>query len=1057
MNVLSLALPFDVQQPAWMWLALVVAVMLPLSLRRLTALEPVRRALAIGVRCLLILLLVLCLAGVEHVQRNDDLTVIFLMDRSHSVRDFDEVQGQFMREATRGVPADDRVAVIDFARQAYLQQLPMRGGLFLEASRLGAMSGPDQTNVAAALRLAMAMFPHDTSKRIVLMSDGNENAGDALTEARRARADGIPIDVMPLTYQRRNEVYFERMLAPTYAEPGEQVPLRMVLRTSRAVTGSIAVYHNGQVVELPAEHARVRLQPGSNTLFMKLPIRATGPQTYEAIFRPDDDSMDTVALNNRANAFTFVSGASRALIVSTDPDGDRPLADALRSEGVQVDLKTADELGAFDLLQMMSYATIVLSNVPATTFTQEQQEQLAVYVKDMGSGLIMLGGDEGFGAGGWIGSPIEDIMPLSFEVKHKRVIPRGALVLIMHSCEVPRGNYWGKEMAKKSVDTVSTQDYVGVLAYSYSPGGENWEVPLDLNSNRAAVKARIDRMQIGDMPDFDSTMRMAYRELTAGRGRDAAQKHVIILSDGDASPPGRGLLSQYANANITVSTIAIGWGQHVMEQTMRDIARATKGRYYPARNPRELPQIFVKESKVVRRPLIVEEPFRPQLLHAHSELTLGLDTDQEALPPLGGMILTSPREDPNVLIPIVRVTKDGEDPVLAHWQVELGKTVAFTSGFWPRWGTAWTPWPRFAKFWAQIVRWTMRQETPANFDTSTRIEGSRGRIVIDALDKDASYLNNLALQTRLVGPENQPVPLRFSQTGPGKYEASFDVDVAGQYLANVQVSGPTGYLGTIRTGVSVPFSPEYRDLSPNEGLLQQIAEVSGGRWLDGLADAGKVFRHDLPPSEARRPAWEWMLAWLVLPAFLLDVAVRRLASWLAFSVAVELVLLVVLLFGFGLYASSWWGMLGAIVLAELIGWTLRHRYIRPLIEFLTHGVTVLAAAGERSATVLDRLKNARRQVRDAVTKSGEEVAGGEPAEASPAAASRRRADRSPHAPEESGSPVGDLSEVLGGPTEPEGKHPTPPRRPEGSDEGASATERLLRAKKRARELRDRQE
>lgn len=1050
MMALGWALPFDFAEPRWMWLCLLIPVLIAASLRSLAGLPPLRRGMALAARSLLIVLLACCLGGVEHVRRNNDLTVIYLMDRSYSAQGLQDAQESFIRESTRSMPADDRVGLIDFARHAYLQQLPLRGGYFLPPGRLPPMANVDRTDIGAALRLAMAMFPHDTAKRIVLMSDGNDNMGDVLSEARRAQADGVPIDVVPLWYEHRNEVYVERLIAPTHAEPGEQVPLRIVLHTQRPVSGVLSIYRNGELVDLAQDDRHVHLRPGSNTFFLKLPLRNMTTQAFEAVFQPDDDSLDGIALNNRARAFTFVAGGSRALLVTANAGDDVALMEALQSENVIVDMVSIDQLGAFELADMLSYASIILSNTPAAAFTDDQHRSLAAYVKDTGSGLIMTGGDEGFGAGGWIGSPVEAVMPVSFEIKHKRVIPRGALVLVMHSCEIPRGNYWAKEMAKKSADTISSQDYFGVLAYGYSPGGENWEVPLDLNTNRAAVKAKIDRMQVGDMPDFGSTLQMAYRELTAGRGRDAAQKHVIILSDGDASPPTSKLLNDYSAAKITVSTIGIGWGAHVMEGTMRHISEKTGGKYYAARNPRQLPQIFTKESKVVRRPLIIEEPFVPRVAQAHSALLAGIDVD-EALPPLGGMVLTSPKQSPNVLMPLVRPTEDGADPVLAHWQYELGKTVAFAGGYWPRWGEAWTRWPKFAKFWAQVVRWTMRQESPANFDTYTKVEGQQGRIVIDALDKNAAYLNNLVQRARVVGPDNEEIPLEFRQTGPGKYEASFDAEKAGQYLATVQIFDGGRNLGTLRTGLAVPFSPEYRDLRPNEGMLRQIAEVSGGRWLDLSPQQADVFRHDLPPSESRRPAWDWVLAWLVLPAFLLDVAVRRLASMLALSMVVEAVLLVVLLIGCDVRYSGWWGILGAFVLAETIGWTMRARYIRPLFEYLTHGVTALAQAGERSAVALDKLKTTREKVREGTR-------GGDGDDTSGRSADERAARR--FDAETQGAPGRgeSLEDALGAAGARESQSDRPSRRPPAGPPAATdeeTTSRLLRAKRRAQ--RDRKE
>ncbi|MFQ5413679.1 MAG: VWA domain-containing protein, partial [Phycisphaerae bacterium] len=1029
-----------------------VPVLVVVSLRSLAGLDPVRRVLALIARSLLIVLVSVCLAGVQYVRRSEDLTVMFVMDRSHSVQALEAVQEAYLHRVTQDIPRNDRVCMIDFARQAFLQQLPMRGGYLIPSGRLPQMPNTDRTDVAAALRLAMAMFPHDTTKRIVLMSDGNDNMGDVLSEVRRAKADGIPIDVVPLWYRRPNEIYFERMIAPTYAEKGEQVPIRMVVHTDRAASGSIAFYQNGVLVALAPEDARVELKPGSNTFYIKVPVSATGAQRYEAVFRPDNPAMDAIALNNTQTAFSFVSGSSRVLLLTNNPRDDAPLADALRSEHVDVQMRDVASLGQFDRLEMGGYSTIVLANVPAAAFTEQQQADLALYVRDMGGGLVMLGGDESYGAGGWIGSPIESVMPVSFEIKHKRVIPRGALVLIMHSCEMPRGNYWGKEMAKKSVDTVSSQDYLGVLAFTYSPPGVNWEVPLDLCTNKAAVKARIGKMQIGDMPDFAQTMQMGLKALTTGRGRDAAQKHMIIISDGDPQPPSAALLGRYRAAKVTVSTIGIGWGAHVMQQTMRNIASKTGGKFYAPKSARQLPQIFVKESKVVRRPLIVDEPFTPQIVQYDSDLVSGVGVG-EALPELGGMILTSPKENPNVQMPIIRATDDGDDPVLAYWQCELGKAVAFTSGLWPRWGQAWTQWPKYAKFWAQLVRWTMRQEAPANFDVRVNIEGNRGRITVDALGEGGVYLNQLQLPTRLITPDGKVMPLEFTQTGPGRSEAEFVAEDAGQYLANIQVVDAAGKsMGTIRTGTSVPYSPEYRDLQTNEALLRQVVEVSGGRWieLDDVAADPEVFSHDLPPAEAKRPAWAWVLAWCVLPLFLLDVAVRRLANWLAFSIAVEVVVLVVLLFGVGMYASPW-GVLGAVVLAELVGWGIRFRYIGPLFDFVTHGVTAMAHTGDRSAASLAKLKTRHEQVQETLgPKDAEEVAAAE-GSALPEAVRRRRFDVGD---EQAAEPAADLHDALGGAktaagyTEP--RRAPAPGEPADASEQEDATSRLLRAKRRAK-------
>ena len=202
-------MPLAFEKPEWLWLGLLVPALVLLSLRSLAGLDPVRRVLSLVLRSSVIVVLAVSLAEVVKVRKNDDLTVMFLMDRSDSVKERLTEQEEYIRAVCEDIPSQDRVGVIDFARTAYLEQLPMEGGYFLDPGRLPEMPNKDRTDIAGAVRLAMAMFPHDTGKRIVVLSDGNDNMGDVLGEARRAKADNVVIDVVPLWYRLRNEVFFD--------------------------------------------------------------------------------------------------------------------------------------------------------------------------------------------------------------------------------------------------------------------------------------------------------------------------------------------------------------------------------------------------------------------------------------------------------------------------------------------------------------------------------------------------------------------------------------------------------------------------------------------------------------------------------------------------------------------------------------------------------------------------------------------------------------------------------------------------------------------------------
>ena len=87
-------------KPWWLLALLLAPLIVVWSYRSLASLGPVRRWIAIGLRCLLIVLLTLALAEVRSTRHNENVTVLFLVDRSLSIpKEYDETA------ATGGTPA----------------------------------------------------------------------------------------------------------------------------------------------------------------------------------------------------------------------------------------------------------------------------------------------------------------------------------------------------------------------------------------------------------------------------------------------------------------------------------------------------------------------------------------------------------------------------------------------------------------------------------------------------------------------------------------------------------------------------------------------------------------------------------------------------------------------------------------------------------------------------------------------------------------------------------------------------------------------------------------
>jgi uncharacterized membrane protein len=1026
---------------------LLIPVLVIVSLRSLAGLERRRRIAAIVLRSALIALVAAILARVQTVRTTDDLAVMFVLDKSRSIPETDRIRAQeYVLTSAREAPMDDRVGVLGFDGTTDIDMIPSRGGA--DSFAFSMASEPDRTDMASAVRLAIAALPKGFSRRIVLITDGHQNVGDVVDEIETARANDIAVDVLPITYTHENEILFDRLVVPPNASKDTTIPLRLVVKSRQHTRAKVTLYKNDEEIPLPQDI--YELEGGMKPSVIRVPVQigGGGVHRFDARVTPVDPADDSVIENNIATGFTFVDDRGKVLLLAQEGNAaeEEALAQALGRENVDVELRSTDQID-LDLLKLQEYAVVILANVAADMFTQEQHEALRTYVSNFGGGLIMTGGDRSFGAGGWIGKPVEEVSPVAFDIKHKKVIPRGALVIIMHSCEIARGNYWGEQVAIAAVKTISSRDYLGVVCYNPRMGGPNWDVPLALATDKSAIINKIKNMTIGDMPSFQTTMTSAMNNLMALKG--VSQRHMIIISDGDPAEPTQMLLDQMKKNRITCSTVGIGWGAHVEGPPMNRIATATGGKYYPCRNPRRLPQIFIKESKVLRRQLIDEQAFKPQQASFFAPTMLGIGEGE--LPPLGGLVLTEPKAE--IIMPLVRANKDErDDPLLAHWNYEMGKMAVFTSGWWPKWGTEWAGWEKFGKFWAQVVRWCMRQPGSADFDVVTRLEGNKGRILIEALQKDASFMNFLRIGGFLTTPAMQRKPLQLSQVGPGQYEATFDVDEDGNYLVDLSYLNPDGEKGLLRTGLSVPYSPEFREMNTNMPLLKNIVERSGGRMLTLDAEGNPPFdKEAMKPATAEKPAWRWALAWLLLPIFLLDIANRRLASSLAMSVYAEIAIIaffVALLYTMKapLYAYIIW-----LLVAHMIGWAIRYRYIMPTLDYLTAGTAALSRAGQRSSESLGHLKGVRERVRGEFDQEGEQQTKrqkGVDLEGGGKASARFEISE-----DQAREPVEDLTSSVGG-AEAEDTGKAGDSGGKTGDKDAKSqdetTSRLLRAKRRAR-------
>ena len=868
--------PIGISQPLWFMLLGPSAILIVwFAAKSLSGLGTTAKRVALGVRLFVAFMICAALAEPSWRTESDKLAVTVVIDTSRSVPAPVQARAlEFVRQAAEvGRGDDDLLGGVTVGKDAYVQALPSTLQDRVEATTIGS---PEGTDLEEGVRLSLAVMPSDASNRIVLASDGNETAGSLLAAAEAARALDVPIDVLPFRYALDEEVIVERVVTPSTARMGENITVRVVLNANKATAGTVRLFASGDAIDLdpssPGDGARVEIPAGVTTLALPIALREGGPQEISAVFEPDENSGDLVAENNRAAAITFFSGQGEVLLVDRSFEESVALVRALKDATIDVRRVEPEQVPA-DLTQLAGYDAIVLCNLPAYDFSEAQQQALARYVHDAGGGLVMTGGPDSFGAGGWIGSPLEDVLPVQLDPPQRRNMPRGALAVIVHSVEMPEGVYYGKQTARAAIDALSRLDLAGIIEFDWGKG-TRWVHPLAVVGDGGTFDRAIESLTFGDMPDMHPSVQMAYEGLV---GADAGQKHVIIISDGDPSAPRGTLLREYVDAGITISTVGVFPHSPGDLNMLKRLAESTGGRYYPVTTATALatlPQIFIKEAQTVKRPLIWEgDPIVPTLGAGGLEVMRGITR----VPAISGYIVTAEREG------LTQVTLRGQeaDPVCAMWQHGLGRAVAYTSDVSTRWGAAWQDWPQFRAFWEQHVRWAMRPS--GNADVRARLEtrGDETVIVVDALDPQGERLNFAQFAGRIAGPNGGSTDVRLAQVGPGRYEGSFRSDDPGSYVMSLRyaapgVAGGPRIEGSVQAAATRPFTDEFRALEDNSALLRQVAERTGGRVLSSDPQQADLWsRAGLPVPVAAQPIW-LATAIAAMGVFLLDVGVRRI-------------------------------------------------------------------------------------------------------------------------------------------------------------------------------------
>ncbi|RKU24320.1 hypothetical protein C6503_01205 [Candidatus Poribacteria bacterium] len=808
---------FDFRTPLFLILLIAIPVLILVQRRTHLGTTKWRKRVTFLLRGAALLCAILALASLHRTQKEQRLAVVFLIDTSESVQPVhrDEAVKQINAAVAKLRPTD-LFGIIGFARETSIltgirqkQDQPLEG---ISTERLLSLAEQtirrDGTDILTALKRAIALLPNDTHRRIVLLSDGIHNAGGTrledylpLLSVSNVEIATIPLDTL------KDAVRVVQLQAPTQVRKGQRFEMNAVIETDGSLPKVPAtLYHEGALIGT----FEWTLPSGTHSLSLRVPpVSEERNHRYELKL----DISDEILENNRGYGVVKIRGKPHVLYVEEDITQATHLKTVLQENGFDVEDTTPEEIPT-DLIALQRSDVLILSNVSADVLSSEHLQSIENYVRDLGHGLVVIGGEHAYGPGGYTDTALERVLPVEMTPREQK--DTVAIVFVLDTsgsmANYVRGQRRKIDLAiagiSTGIDNLEAADVAGFISFSAS---RDAQVVLDLTSDRPVLLQAVSRLKpTGGTTLMKEAIADAVKML---KTNDAKRKHILLLSDGksdDTKSDFLKLAEQIAEARISITAIAIG---DANEALLTQLTEPSDGLVVSVKNVQELPTVLTEAVRETQR-YIVQEPFQPVILVPSAPIVEGIGTPPE----LHGYIATMEKDTAQVFI---RSHKD--EPVLAGWNIGLGKAVAWTSDIKPAWAKEWIPWRNFGQFWGQVVDWTLpAADAAADFDLTVSFRHGAAEISIDTRTPSQT-----AYEVRVAGPNGTSEPAEMQQITLTRHNGTFQVHDSGSYIVTAQRESD----GLKRTkALILPYPSEYADFKVNTDLLKTLTSETAGTY-----------------------------------------------------------------------------------------------------------------------------------------------------------------------------------------------------------------------------------
>jgi Ca-activated chloride channel family protein len=848
--------PVTLLDPTKLLLIAIVPFLFLLRVLSLTDLSVLQQVVQATLRSLVIAALALAAARPSWITETSKVSTIVLVDVSDSISDKQlEAAKQYVDELAKA-QGDGNLQLITFAEKPTVARA---GDGKLSAAIKRHPTGGAGTDTQSAMQLAYGLYPDGYVNRMVIVSDGNQTEGDIAVEAYRAKELGVKVSWRTFEADNPAEVRVVGLTLPDDIKVGQPFEVTAEVWATEAQSATLALQQD----EFPngLEPSKVvDLREGKNLVKFKSDAKRAGATTYK--LRLSKIEKDTEQKNNMAVMTAPVRGRPNVLYVEggvmREPGSASYLQKALEHENIDVSVRgpTGIPSNAKDLEK---YDLVLVSDVPAHLMGAGQMAALDTYVKGMGGGLIMAGGEDSFGSGGYERTTIENMMPVRFDSEKIKEQPDIALVLVIDRSGSMQGPKLeaAKESARVTAEVLSPNDYIAVVAFDSE--AQVYVRPTRA-SNRMRISNDIARLQSGGGTNIFPGLKEAFEIL---QGTNAKVKHVILLSDGEAPSDGIAeLVGDMRSSRITVSAVGV---QGADRNLLSMITDTGEGRLYMVEDIGSLPKIFMKETQEAQKSQLVED-----LIHVRvaKKVEAIEGTNVENAPALHGYVTTKPKPTAETIL-----ISDLGEPVLARWRYGAGTSVAWTSDVKNRWSVDWIRWGGYPKFWAQVVRSSMRRKVYDSYDLYAKVADGRAQITVDAIDSGDKFVNELDTELQVIDPATNKVTQAqpMAQTAAGRYTADFKIQKYGSYLLKAVHKRNGNTVAESLGSVALSYPLEYLRSSADVEPLKHAAQVSGGHDQAKAAQVWDAGGEKVPYTE---DLWPYVLLGVV-GLFILDLYAKR--------------------------------------------------------------------------------------------------------------------------------------------------------------------------------------